>query len=117
AERLRHARAALAESLPELGDAPPDRRRVLTARLVSELAAPQPTLLPPAGLVRRRGARRTWYRTGASLGLAGVLVGAAVFTLAGSDHSRRVPVPPVPKPSTATLAPDQQAGRLQPMTA
>lgn len=117
AERLRNARAALAESVPELRDAPPERLRAVTACLVRELATPQPTPLPPPRIARRRGERRSWYRTAAALGLTGTVAAATAFTLVSSHGGRTVPLPPVPKPPSATLAPAQQPGRLLPMTA
>ena len=112
--RLRHARAALAERVPVLRDASPEDLPRVTALLVQQLVAPQPASLPPARSVRRSSEVRGWCGTAAGLGLV-VAVAAAGFTLVATDHKRNVPLLPVPKPSSATLAPERQPGRLRPM--
>jgi DNA-directed RNA polymerase specialized sigma24 family protein len=111
--RLRNARAALAEKVPELRDSPPERLPRVTALLVRQLAAPQPAPLPPPRRVRRSSEARTWCGTVAALGLTAAVVAAAV-ALVASDEERNVPPLRVPKPPSATLAPERQPGRLQP---
>lgn len=112
--RLRHARAALAERVPELRDAAPEELPALTALLVRQLAAPLPASLPSARLVRRRSTGRSWGTTAAAFGLTAA-VAATGFALVASDDERNVAPTPVPKQPTATLAPGQQPARLAPM--
>ncbi|SCK28200.1 sigma factor-like helix-turn-helix DNA-binding protein [Streptomyces sp. WMMB 322] len=112
--RLRHARAALAERVPVLRDASEGELPRVTALFVGRLAAPQPVSLPQARHVRRSGEVRGRCGTAASLGLA-ASVAAVGFALVTSDDERNPPSLPVPKPSTATLGPERQPERLQPM--
>ncbi len=114
AGRLRHARAAIAERVPELGDAAPDQLPARTSLLVRQLTAPQPASPPPARRVRRGSALRTWCSTAAGLGLAVAVAGTA-FAVVSSDGERNVTPLPVPKHPSATLAPGNQPGRLLPM--
>lgn len=112
--RLRHARAALAERVPVLRDAPPGELPGVTARLVRQLAAPQPVSLPSARHVRRSGEVRGWCVTAGALGLT-VSVAATAFAVVASDGERNPPSLHVPKPPSATLGPERQPGRLQPL--
>jgi DNA-directed RNA polymerase specialized sigma24 family protein len=113
AGRLRHARAALAERVPELREVAPDELADRTACLVRQLAAPQPASPPSASRVRRGSSVRTWCSTTAALGLTAAVAGAGV-ALVATDGERNVTPVPVPKHPSATLAPDQQPGRLTP---
>jgi hypothetical protein len=114
AGRLRHARAALAEGVPELRDAAPEELPRVTAFLVRQLAAPQPARLPRARRVRWSSQARSWCATAASLGLVAAVASAAVVLVA-SGQERHVSPLHVPKPPSASLAPERQPGRLQPM--
>lgn len=112
AGRLRHARAALAERVPELRGAAPEELPALTARLVRQLAAPQPSTPPTARHVRRRGSLRAWCPAAASLALLAALA-AAAFTFGtpgGADLSPR----PVSERPSAMPAPAQQSGPAAP---
>lgn len=106
AGRLRHARAALAGPVPELRGAAPGELPVLTARLLRQLAAPQPSTPPSARHVRRRSGLLAWCPT-AGLALLAALA-AAAFTF-GATGGGSAPLP-VPVGPSATLAPGQQSG-------
>jgi DNA-directed RNA polymerase specialized sigma24 family protein len=113
AGRLRHARAALAERVPELREAAPEELADRTALLVRQLATPQPGNPPSASRVRRGSSIRVWCSTTAALGLTAAVAGAG-FALVTTDAERNVTPVPVPKQPSATLAPEQQPGRLTP---
>ncbi|MFG2195227.1 sigma factor-like helix-turn-helix DNA-binding protein [Streptomyces sp. NPDC048639] len=84
--RLMHARAAMAESLPELREASPVRRAAALRRMLSETAAAQHVRTRPAESVRAAGERRAQVWTRTVYGLVGffaaaVLVAAVLDTL------------------------------------
>jgi DNA-directed RNA polymerase specialized sigma24 family protein len=84
AGRLRHARQALAERLPELGGVPPKQRRKATVDMLRRLAAPDPAPVRPARAVRRGSELRTRAFSWTSAGVAAVVALAAGIALAAS---------------------------------
>ncbi|MEV0278172.1 helix-turn-helix domain-containing protein [Streptomyces sp. NPDC050610] len=93
ANRLRHARSAVAERLPELRDlAPADQGTALGERF-SALAATLPGTVTAARLVRADGERLTRRSTRAAFGITAVIAVATAFTLLTSEG----PVPPRPR--------------------
>lgn len=112
--RVRHARAALAGRVPELRGVPAEELPRVTALLVGQLAVPQPVPVPPARRVRHSSAARAWGRTLAALGAPAVLAAAGLALFVYTEQTN-APSAPVHKPPYATLAPERQPGRLQPM--
>lgn len=87
AGRLRHARAALTGHVPELRDAPAERREALLADRLRELADAQPARRSLAHTVRFRAEQTTRLRTRAAVCLAAAVTAATAFTLATSDDA------------------------------
>ncbi|MFE7774187.1 sigma factor-like helix-turn-helix DNA-binding protein [Streptomyces sp. NPDC057445] len=108
ANRLLHARAVVAERLPELAD--PELLQARLADLI--IALPTPEVASPVE-VREGSERRTQFWTRASIGLTAVIIGASVLTMAiGQSHyeAPQAPgqsvrgVPPNPGPPALTAA-------------
>ncbi|MGP3928144.1 sigma factor-like helix-turn-helix DNA-binding protein [Streptomyces sp. 8N616] len=79
ANRLMHARAAVAGLLPELREAPPALRAAVLRRMLGEQAATQHVRTQPAASVRAGSERRTRLWTRASYGLVGLFAVAALL--------------------------------------
>ncbi|MFD3436065.1 sigma factor-like helix-turn-helix DNA-binding protein [Streptomyces sp. NPDC058685] len=89
ANRLLHAREAIAEQLPHLSDP-----TVLRNQLIALAnAAPVPQLNPPRA-VRTTSERRAWLWTRAALSVTTLIMGATGFTLATAPTQYEPAVPP-----------------------
>jgi DNA-directed RNA polymerase specialized sigma24 family protein/DNA-binding transcriptional regulator YiaG len=98
ANRVLHARAAIAERLPELGEI-----EVLHERLTA-LANAQPAWhLTPAHLIRRGSERRARFWTRAAIAVTTLIIGATLFTLVSAPMRYEPP-----------LAPGEQVGGVPP---
>ncbi|MGK5632977.1 hypothetical protein ACSNOD_31665, partial [Streptomyces sp. URMC 123] len=133
--RLRHARAALTERLPDLAllrALEPERQGEALHRLLSESAAAcaGPVRIPAARAVRTGSERRTRAWTRCAVGFTGLITAATGFTMV-VDAMREVPGavpakpavsprspgerPPVPVPRAQQVsAPPSPAGPAQP---
>ncbi|WP_351235509.1 sigma factor-like helix-turn-helix DNA-binding protein [Streptomyces sp. NPDC002133] len=89
ANRLLHARAAVAELLPELAE--PEALQEELADLVVHAAAPE---IAPADAVRAGSERRTRFWTRAAFGLTALILGAAALTMVVSDSHYEAPQAP-----------------------
>ncbi|MEV0092077.1 helix-turn-helix domain-containing protein [Streptomyces sp. NPDC050738] len=88
ANRLLHARAALAERLPEL-----DEDADLRERLAALTEADPATKLPAARTARTGSERRTRFWTRAAIGFVAAITCATIFTLATAPTSYVKPTP------------------------
>ncbi|MGW6461302.1 helix-turn-helix domain-containing protein [Streptomyces sp. NPDC055078] len=89
ANRVLHAREAIAERLPHL-DSPEALHQQLTA-LADACPVPQPA---PAHSVRRAGERRIWFWTRTALAVTALIAGATSFTLATAPTHHESEVAP-----------------------
>ncbi|WP_394431255.1 helix-turn-helix domain-containing protein [Streptomyces sp. SGAir0957] len=91
ANRILHAREAVAERLPELAVPEQLHRRLSGLAGAEKLDAPKPTL------VREVGERRTRFWTRAAIAVTTLIVGATVLTLrVAPTHYEPVPAPGAP---------------------
>jgi DNA-directed RNA polymerase specialized sigma24 family protein/transcriptional regulator with XRE-family HTH domain len=89
AYRVLHARAAVAERLPELSDP-----EALHKRLAGLLAHGPTMVLATARTVRTRSERRARGWTRAAFGLTAVIIGATAFTLTTAPNRYEPPLAP-----------------------
>ncbi|MFI9581059.1 helix-turn-helix domain-containing protein [Streptomyces sp. NPDC052236] len=89
ANRVLHARAAIAERLPELGET-----AVLRERLAALAREELPPYMTPARAVRVGGERRAQFWTRAAIAVTALIVAATVFTLATAPTRYEPPLPP-----------------------
>ncbi|MEU1128245.1 DNA-directed RNA polymerase sigma-70 factor, partial [Streptomyces sp. NPDC005899] len=96
AGRLMHARAAVAERLPELADRPsPGEQSALLRERLGALALGEEVPAPPsAGTVRTGGERRAGLLTRAALCFGVLLAGATTFTLQTAPTRYEAPIAP-----------------------
>ncbi|AXK32935.1 hypothetical protein DVA86_10020 [Streptomyces armeniacus] len=78
--RIGHAREALGETVPELRQAPEERRPVLIRERLRLLAAAQPVRTPPPRLVRSCSEQTTRRRTRAAVGLTALVAAATAVS-------------------------------------
>ncbi|MEV0177908.1 helix-turn-helix domain-containing protein [Streptomyces sp. NPDC050625] len=88
ANRLTHARAALAEHLPELSDPVALHRRLAELASTERLRAPQPTT------VRTVGEQRTRFWTRAAIAFTVAIIGATSLTLRTAPTRYEAPLAP-----------------------
>ncbi|WP_030747278.1 sigma factor-like helix-turn-helix DNA-binding protein [Streptomyces sp. NRRL F-5135] len=89
ASRLTHARAALAERLPELADP-----ALLHARLGALTRAAAPAVIPPPRTVRTACERRARRLTRSAVAFTVLIIGATSFTLATAPRQYIPPLSP-----------------------
>ncbi|MFF0744377.1 sigma factor-like helix-turn-helix DNA-binding protein [Streptomyces sp. NPDC004111] len=96
ANRIVHARSALAHELPELAEArtPADRSRVVQERLSTLALARSLDDLPPGAAVRTKSERRTRFWTRAAIAFTTLIIGATAFTLSTAPTQYEAPRPP-----------------------
>ncbi|MFP3988416.1 sigma factor-like helix-turn-helix DNA-binding protein [Streptomyces sp. E11-3] len=104
ANRLLHAREAVAERLPELS-APAELHRRLT-----ELAATEKLAAPPARRVRAASEYRSRFWTRAAIAFTTLIIGASVLTLATAP--RQYEPPRAPGESISGVPPRMGPGPL-----
>lgn len=112
--RLAHARARLAERVPDLGlrHKPPARQGEILHHRLTELAAAHPVIETPARTVRTGSERWTRRMTRGAFGLTALIAAATAFTLA-TGPDRYIPPPYGPAagaPSSTPGAHEQRPG-------
>ncbi|MGP3982011.1 hypothetical protein [Streptomyces sp. KR80] len=109
--RVTHARACVAELLPELRGVSPSQQDEALRRMLGELIAAQPVRTRPADAVRLGSERRTRWWTRGALGLTALIAVVTAFVAAVRPDGYRAPQAPGESVATASPVTQMEEGR------